>query len=149
MFKKYKLRFDIWGALLFLIIMIPNFIWFAVPAPNDILRQESITPIVDTIGSVCQIIFVAALCIVINKERGSIRISPLLISSAVCIGLYFLGWVLYYNGIVNPMVIIYLTLPPCVAFILFALDRKNFIALIPAACFTICHLIYGIANFIL
>ncbi len=149
MFKKYKLRFDIWGALLFLIIMIPNFIWFAVPAPNDILRQESITPIVDTIGSVCQIIFVAALCIVINKERDSIRISPLLISSAVCIGLYFLGWVLYYNGIVNPMVIIYLTLPPCVAFILFALDRKNFIALIPAACFTICHLIYGIANFIL
>ena len=149
MFKKYKLRFDIWGALLFLIIMIPNFIWFAVPAPNDILRQESITPLVDTIGSVCQIIFVAALCIVINKERDSIRISPLLISSAVCIGLYFLGWVLYYNGIVNPMVIIYLTLPPCVAFILFALDRKNFIALIPAACFTICHLIYGIANFIL
>ena len=149
MFTKYKLRFDIWGALLFLIIMIPNFIWFAVPAPNDILRQESITPIVDTIGSVCQIIFVAALCIVINKERDSIRISPLLISSAVCIGLYFLGWVLYYNGIVNPMVIIYLTLPPCVAFILFALDRKNFIALIPAACFTICHLIYGIANFIL
>ena len=149
MFKKYKLRFDIWGALLFLIIMIPNFIWFAVPAPNDILRQESITPIVDTIGSVCQIIFVAALCIVINKERGSIRISPLLISSAVCIGLYFLGWVLYYNGIVNPMVIIYLTLPPCVAFILFALDRKNFIALIPAACFTICHLIYGIVNFII
>ena len=149
MFKKYKLRFDIWGALLFLIIMIPNFIWFAVPAPNDILRQESITPIVDTIGSVCQIIFVAALCIVINKERDSIRISPLLISSAVCIGLYFLGWVLYYNGIVNPMVIIYLTLPPCVAFILFALDRKNIIALIPAACFTICHLIYGIANFIL
>ena len=149
MFTKYKLRFDIWGALLFLIIMIPNFIWFAVPAPNDILRQESITPIVDTIGSVCQIIFVAALCIVINKERDNIRISPLLISSAVCIGLYFLGWVLYYNGIVNPMVIIYLTLPPCVAFILFALDRKNFIALIPAACFTICHLIYGIANFIL
>ena len=149
MFKKYKLRFDIWGALLFLIIMIPNFIWFAVPAPNDILRQESITPIVDTIGSVCQIIFVAALCIVINKERDNIRISPLLISSAVCIGLYFLGWVLYYNGIVNPMVIIYLTLPPCVAFILFALDRKKFIALIPAACFTICHLIYGIANFIL
>ena len=149
MLQKYKFGFNVSGLVIFLIIMLPNFIWFAVPAPNDILRQESITPIVDTIGSVCQIIFVAALCIVINKERDNIRISPLLISSAVCIGLYFLGWVLYYNGIVNPMVIIYLTLPPCVAFILFALDRKNFIALIPAACFTICHLIYGIANFIL
>ena len=149
MLKKYKLGFDISGLVIFLIIMLPNFIWFAVPAPNDILRQESITPIVDIIGSVCQIIFVASLCIVINKERDSIGISPLLISSAFCIGLYFLGWVLYYNGIVNPMVIICLTLPPCIAFIFFALDRKNIIAFIPAVCFTICHLIYGTVNFIL
>ncbi len=149
MLKKYKLGFDISGLVIFLIIMLPNFIWFAVPAPNDILRQESMTPIVDIIGSVCQIIFVASLCIVINKERDSIRISPLLISSAFCIGLYFLGWVLYYNGIVNPMVIICLTLPPCIAFIFFALDRKNIIAFIPAVCFTICHLIYGTVNFIL
>lgn len=149
MLKKYKLGFDISGLVIFLIIMLPNFIWFAVPAPNDILRQESMTPIVDIIGSVCQIIFVASLCIVINKERDSIKISPLLISSAFCIGLYFLGWVLYYNGIVNPMVIICLTLPPCIAFIFFALDRKNIIAFIPAVCFTICHLIYGTVNFIL
>ena len=149
MLKKYKLGVDISGLVIFLIIMLPNFIWFAVPAPNDILRQESMTPIVDIIGSVCQIIFVASLCIVINKERDSIRISPLLISSAFCIGLYFLGWVLYYNGIVNPMVIICLTLPPCIAFIFFALDRKNIIAFIPAVCFTICHLIYGTVNFIL
>ena len=149
MFKKYKLRLDIWGALLFLIIMIPNFIWFAVPAPNDILRQESITPSVDTIGSVCQIIFVASLCVITNKERERIKISPLLVSSIVSISFYFLGWALYYNGFVNPVVIICLTLSPCIAFILFALDRKNIIALIPAVCFTICHLIYGTVNFIL
>ena len=149
MLKKYKLGFDISGLVIFLIIMLPNFIWFAVPAPNDILRQESITPIVDIIGSVCQIIFVASLCIVINKERDSITITPLLISCIVCIVLYFLGWVLYYNGIVNTFVIICLTLPPCIAFVLFALDRKNIIAFIPAVCFTICHLIYGTVNFIL
>lgn len=35
--KKYKLSFDIWGLLLFLIIMIPDFVWFSVPAPNDVL----------------------------------------------------------------------------------------------------------------
>ena len=149
MLKKYKLGFDISGLVIFLIIMLPNFIWFAVPAPNDILRQESITPIVDSIGSVCQIIFVASLCIVINKERSNIKISQLLISSMVCIALYLLGWVLYYNGIVNAIVIICLTLPPCIAFVLFELDRKNIIAFIPTVCFTICHLIYGTVNFIL
>ena len=40
MLKNYKLSFEIWGLLLFLIVMIPNFIWFAIPAPNDILRAE-------------------------------------------------------------------------------------------------------------
>lgn len=63
MIKNYKLRFDIWALVLFLIIMIPNFIWFAVPAPNDILRTDSITPTVDAIGSFCQIFFIIALCI--------------------------------------------------------------------------------------
>lgn len=48
MIKKYKIGFDIWGLITF-IIMIPNFIWFAVSAPNDILRGESITKTVDVI----------------------------------------------------------------------------------------------------
>ena len=46
--KRYKLSFEICGLLLFLIVMIPNFIWFAIPAPNDILRTKSITETVDT-----------------------------------------------------------------------------------------------------
>ena len=49
MIKKYKIGFDIWGLITFIIIMIPNFIWFAVSAPNDILRGESITKTVDVI----------------------------------------------------------------------------------------------------
>ena len=30
--------------------MLPNFICFAVPAPNDILRTESVTPVVAAVG---------------------------------------------------------------------------------------------------
>lgn len=149
MLKKYKFGFDISGFILFLIIMLPNFIWFAVPAPNDILRQASVTPTVDMIASVCQMIFVASLCFIINKERGNLKIFPLLILSIVCIGVYFSGWIIYYIGIVNPIVIICLILPPCMSFILFALERKNIIAVIPAVVFTVCHLIYGTVNFIL
>ncbi len=146
--KKYKFGFDISGLALFLIVMIPNFIWFAVPAPNDILRAESVTPIIDVTGSICQVLFVTALCVIINKERKKLHLSPLLIFSAVCIILYFVGWILYYIGFTNSFVIISLTVPPCLAFILFALDRKNFIAIVPAVCFMICHLIYGMVNFI-
>ena len=149
MLKKYRFGFDIMGLVLFLIVMIPNFIWFAVPAQNDILRNESVTALVDTIGSICQVLFVSFLCVIINKEKNKLHFSPLIILTVICIILYFTGWILYYNGITNSLVIIILTLSPCLAFIFFALDRKNIIAVVPAVCFTICHLIYGVVNFVL
>ncbi len=79
MLKRYKLSFEIWGLLLFLIVMIPNFIWFAIPAPNDILRAESITEMVDTVASVCQILMIVSICIFRNRERVKSCVYPLLL----------------------------------------------------------------------
>ena len=59
--KQYRFGFDLSGLLLFLLVMLPNFIWFAVPAPNDVLRADSVTPVVDVIASVCQVLTVACL----------------------------------------------------------------------------------------
>lgn len=147
--KNYKFTFDVWGLAIFLLIMMPNFIWFAVPAPNDILRAESTTAVVDAIGSVCQALFAAALCFIANKNCDKLRITPKIIIAACCVLIYFAGWGLYYAGITVPPVIICLTLPPCLAFLFFALDRKNYIAVIFTAAFTVCHFIYGTVNFII
>ena len=149
MLKKYKLGFDIWGLLLFLIIMIPNFIWFVIPAPNDILRSKSITETIDTVASLCQVLMIVALCIFKNRECNKICVTPFIILVSGCCLLYFFSWIVYYSGIVNAIVILGLTIPPCLAFLFFAIDRKNGIALIPTSIFTICHLIYGVANFII
>lgn len=147
--KKYRLAFDPWGLLLFMLLMLPNLIWFAVPAPNDVLRRESVTPILDGTAAVCQPLFAAALCLVVNRERGRLRLS-LLVQGCIACGLfYYLGWGLYYRGIVYPAVILLLTLPPCLSFFSYALDRKNYIAVIPIAVFTACHLMHSIVNFIL
>lgn len=146
--KKYKLGFEVRGLILFLIIMLPNFIWFAVPAPNDILRAESVTETVDLIGSVCQVIMIAALCVLVNKDQPKFKLTPFIIGVIVCVTGYLAGWIFYYCGVTNAAIVLALTVFPCAAFLLFAIDRKNYIALIPAVGFTVCHLIYGIANFI-
>lgn len=146
--KKYKLGFEVRGLILFLLIMLPTFIWFAVPAPNDILRAESVTETVDLIGSVCQVIMIAALCVLINKDQPKFKLTPLIIGMIVCAAGYFAGWIFYYCGVSNAAVVLALTVPPSAVFLLFALDRKNYIALIPIAGFTVCHVIYGIVNFI-
>lgn len=149
MLKKYKLGFEIWGLLLFLIMMIPNFIWFVIPAPNDILRVNSVTEKMDTIASICQVLMVVSLCIFTNRESKKLCVTPFMIIVAGCCLLYFISWIVYYVGIANVMIILGLTILPCAAFLFFAIDRKNKIAMIPILAFTICHLIYGIVNFII
>ena len=146
---RYRFGFDVWGLLLFLLVMLPNFIWFAVPAPNDVLRADSVTPVVDVIASICQVLTVACLCFLINEERSRLRFSPLVIAAVVCVSVYYLGWALYYSGIANSWIILLLTIPPCLSFILFAADRKNLPAVLFAMVFAVCHCIFGVANFII
>ena len=147
--KQYRFAFDFWGLLLFLLVMLPNLIWFAVPTPNDVLRADSVTPVVDVFASVCQVLTVACLCFLINEERGRLRLSPLVIAAVVCVAVYYLGWVLYYSGIANAWIILLLTLPPCLAFILFAADRKNLPAVLFASVFAVEHLIFAVVNFVI
>lgn len=149
MLKKYAFKFEIFGLLLFLIVMIPNFIWFAIPAPNDILRLDSSTATIDAVASVCQVWMVGALCIFTNRESKKISATPCIRIVTACCLLYFVSWMVYYSGIVNAVVILGLTILPCLAFLFFAIDRKNGIAMIPTLIFTICHLIYGVVNFII
>lgn len=127
--KKYKLGFDIYGLLLFLIIMLPNFIWFAVPAPNDILRADSVTEAVDTIASICQVFMAVSLCIFINRESSKLRIRPLTVAAIICCFLYYASWAGYYAGVVNAVIILGLTIFPCMAFLLYAIDRKTLLRL--------------------
>lgn len=148
MLKKYRFGFDILGLILFLIIMIPNFIWFAVPAPNDILRNPSTTENIDAVASVFQVIMIICLCILKNRNQSRIHITPLIIITIISVAVYFISWVFYYGGITNAFVILGLTIPPCMAFLFYSLDRKNVIAVVPTIVFTICHLIYGIVNYI-
>lgn len=149
MLKKYKFSFDVWGFLLFLIIIVPNFIWFFIPAPNDILKTESITEVIDTVASVCQVLMITVLCIFRNRESKKFSINPLIIVVMICCVLYFMCWIAYYMGIMNAIIILGLIILPCLAFLFFSIDRKNRIAVILTLVFMVCHLMYGLANFII
>lgn len=147
--KHYKIGFDLWGTALFAVMMLPNFIWFALPAPNDILRQESVTPILDSIAQVCQIVMAAALCAVVNSASERPMKRGYRAGTAACVVLYFAGWAAYYAGTASAAVILDLCLAPCGAFLLFALARKNGPALLSAGGFTICHFVFAAANFLI
>ena len=84
--KNYRFGFDVGAAVLFAAIMLPNIYWFSVPAPNDILRGASVTPTIDTIGSVFQMLMIGLLCILKNKTAG--KRTKHLWGAAACYGIY-------------------------------------------------------------
>lgn len=147
--KNYKFGFDPWGLGLFLVIMLPNCIWFAVPAPNDILRAESVTPLLDTVGQVFQVVLAAALCGVVNTARSGPVSRGYTAGVILCVLLYFAGWAAYYAGAAGSAVILTLCLAPCGAFLLFSAARRTAPVLIAGAGFTVCHAICAAVNFIL
>ena len=147
--KCYRFGFDPWGLGLFLLIMLPNLAWFALPAPNDILRAESAAPLLDGLGQCLQIIMVAALCLLVNVSRDRPIKRGFAAGAALCATLYFAGWAGYYAGTASAGVILTLCLAPCGAFLLFSLARGNAPALLAAAGFTLCHLGSTIITFIL
>ena len=149
MIGKYRIRFDIWGLIFFIIIMLPNFIWFAIPAPNDILRYESVTPKLDMIASICQITMTIALCVCVNRDNRRIRLISWLGTMAFCILIYYGCWVFYYLGIANTVVILGLTIAPCLAFLFFGITRRNIVAVIPIIVFTGCHIVHAIVNYMM
>lgn len=148
--KKYKFGFDYFALLLFAIMMLPTIFWSFVKAPEDVLRVESVTHVIDIIATISQVIMIASLCVfknnsVINKPR----LTKILVAAILCLVVYYFAWVLYYCAVVNPAIIILLTIPPCVAFLLYSIDRKNIIATISSIIFLISHFIYGLVNFII
>lgn len=149
MFKNYKLSFDPWCLILFLIIMIPNLIWFIIPAPNDILRISSTAEIFDTLSSIFQVLMLIALCFFRNTKSKPIGLSPFTIATLICCLSYFACWIFYYSDIINHIIILGLAAFPCLAFLLFDIDRKNWLALTPILIFTICHIISTLINFVI
>lgn len=148
MLKNYRIGFDVWGLILFLCVMIPNFVWFAFGAPDDILRAPSVTTVLDKVASVCQVVMIIALCAVRSRQSRR-RAAPLFAACAVCCLLYFVSWGFYYAGAVNAAVVLGMTVFPCLAFILFAVGRGNMLALVLASAFAVCHLAHAVVNFII
>lgn len=149
MLRKYRMGFDIWGLIIFIAVMLPNCYWFACEAPDDVLRDESITPVIDMIGSVCQVAMVAALCVVKRQDIQGVKLGARIYGALVSYVIYIVSWIFYYQGYVNAYVIIALCVAPCLTFGLYAYDRKNIPAVIGVIAFAICHITYGVINYVI
>lgn len=148
MLKNYKIEFDSWALFLFLVIMVPNLIWSIIPAPNDILRAISTTKIIDLFTSISQLLMILSLFFLKSNKYLRLKKTLFVVIVEIFCTLYYLSWFAYYKGFISTVIILGLTISPCLAFLFFSIDRKNKIAITLTSLFTFGHLIYAFVNFI-
>ena len=146
--KNYRIYPELWGIALFLSIMLPNFMWMLLPAPVDILRRGTQTPLLDQLISVIQVLMVAATCFLINRTYHPPVEQKNLIGICLSVFLYLFGWIFYYLGITGWMVILILSLTPSAAFVLFNKGRKNGFGYGLSWMFLILHTLRGFLNYV-
>lgn len=147
---KYKFGFSIRGFLSFILAMIPNIIWMIIPPANDILAQNSASqPVFDIILNISQWVMIAALIILINKTTKDNKRGRLFVGLAVlCLMIYYISWILYYTGIVNPWMLVAMAIFPTLYFIFVEFWIKNYIALMPSIIFGIIHTVITYSNYL-
>ena len=148
--KKLKMGFFPYGLLLFGLIMIPNLIWAAVPAPQDVLRRASLTPQLDCAAAAVQALMIAALCLTSGAAARKFSWRGRWVwASLGCTAAYFAAWIAYYCGAAGAPVLLILRAAPCLAFLCAAADRRNWLAGTLAALFLGLHTAFALINFVL
>lgn len=148
--KRFKLTFDIFGFLLFVLLMIPTVVWSVVPALKDILRTESSTPLIDTAAAAVQVLAIIAICLPFGKSIKKFKFGS--VSSVITIifaVLYYIAWMCYYLTIIHPIVLVSLAVLPCIALLAHSIGKRNVPAMILIVIFAAIHLSSTVINFVM
>ena len=146
--KNYRFGVDLWGLALFVLIMLPNFVWLILPTPKDILRQGTLTPGLDQVMNITQYLMIGALCFLINRSFHPPVEQSSLIGICFLVFLYLFGWIFYYVGFTAWPVIGILSIAPSLAFVLFARSRKNGPGLLLSLLFLFLHTLRSFLNYV-
>jgi len=68
-FKNYKIGFSLTGLMAVLLPMLPSIFWAVMPPVTTTLQDnDAAIPVIVLLGSVCQVLMIAMLIMLINKE---------------------------------------------------------------------------------
>lgn len=140
MISTYKISVSFWGLVIYALQLLPNIIWVRFPPSNNVLTQNtSPYPIRNVLEQITGILTVATLILIMPKN--AVRNSHIfLILSIISILGYYVSWFFYYQGNVNPwLLIIGIAAMPPLYFAFSAIWLRNYIALIPCIVFGIVH----------
>lgn len=147
--KNYTLGFSFAGLGLYGLQLLPNIIWMLAPPIDNVLsKNSSAIPVLNVIEALFGILTVAVLVLVRNKADGRNGRIYIMFAALFLAG-YYIAWILYYQGVVSPWLLIagIAAMPP-LYFLLAGLWMKNYIVVIPCVIFGVTHIIITCSNYL-
>lgn len=136
--KNYKPGVDLWGLVLFGLLLLPNVVYWCIPKEYHLGGSGAL----DIAAKVFQAISLVLLVFVVRREREKFSFSsPMIYFSSLFLLLYYIAWIFFFCGYGNAAVLLFLAGCPCVTLLLFEIWRKNWIALFPTAVFSVLHIV--------
>ncbi len=148
--KKYKISFSPLGLILFMIPMIPNLYWAIVPPKAlELLDNEPVLPIFGVLQEVCRFLMIGLLIMVVNTNRQNTSHKKwFMVIGTLCMLAYFISWVVYYNSIITPYILMAMAVLPTIYFICACLYQENYLAFCPAILFGGIHITTTAINYL-
>lgn len=146
--KRYAFGFSLGGLIICLLVMAPNIVWMLAPPANDPLAANSaVWPWLDIAESIARFATMISLVFVVNRKSEA-RTRTLAVSAAVCLGLYYVLWGLYFAGMASSWALLGMAVFPSCYFVLSALWMRNGIAALSAGIFGIAHIAITCGNYL-
>ena len=145
-FMRNNMGFSWKGFLVFLLPMLPNFLFFILPALSGAKAAAKSPFILDIIEHGSQAIFFMLLIFWLSK-KASPMLSLYTILMAVFLLFYFGCWADYFTVGANFTMLMLMAIVPVIYFLLSSIWLHNTIAIIPLAIFGITHIIITYINY--
>lgn len=65
------------------------------------------------------------MCMLVHKDVNKLSLTLAVKGVILCVLIYFVYWIAYYTGVTNAVVILGLTLPPCIVFVLYGTVKRE------------------------
>ena len=142
----YYFGFSWYGFIVFLLPMLPNILYFLIPASTESGKNENSHLVLDILEHGSQAIFIFLLIFVISRQTTEI-LCPYTIIMVISLFIYFVLWIFCFTGKANLIILLGMAVLPVVYFILAEMWLHNYLAILPTAFFGIAHVIITYIDF--
>lgn len=129
--RNYRPGFEICGFILAVAILLPNLIWYYIPAPVDPLRDTvSYTSPIGIATTVLRLLAALTATFTVNLDSRAPHFGAASIIILAFGGMYYVGWLLYYMGVASYVAVVFVTIPAFIMLTTLAIDRSNIFSLV-------------------